>query len=580
MMVKDEAHIIASSLRAVLPYVDSWCIVDTGSTDGTQAIVREVMADLPGELYERPWENFAHNRQVCFDLAAEWGEYVLVLDADDVWTPGEAFAWPDLNQDGYHLTIQQEETTWQRLQVLRTEAAWKYHDPVHAIPLMPGGTRGQIDGVRIVVEHTGARWNQPVKEKYRRDADLYLEALKDDPENPRYWFYLAQSYKDCGEVEKAIEAYHKRANLGGFIEEIWYSMYQIGNLHWTQEHWSLAADAYLEAFQFRPTRVEPLVALARLYRLRKQHQLSWVYASQAVKIVPPADLLLLDAPAYRWRAWDELGLAAYNTGRFVEAREITERLLRVAPEAQHDRLKQHLRFCEARCQDGDPFGSDEPRILVAGCGRSGTGFTAQVLDKAGIQCGHERVFSPTTPAQPRWSANRADSSWLCLPWLPLLAENVKVIHLVRDPLACCRSWIGIGFFADDPDPRHEPYRRALARFAPGVLEEADPVARFAAYWVTWNETIERFAQARLRIEDLDAHDGVPLAKEVSEHLAWDPADVTEAYAQVPRNFNTRKVDHSVSLFDLLAVRAPLRRRMFQLCERYGYSSLGKLEEAV
>ena len=40
----------------------------------------------------------------------------------------------------------------------------------------------------------------------------------------RYTFYLAQSYRDCGEKEKALANYMKRAELGFWNEEIYVSL--------------------------------------------------------------------------------------------------------------------------------------------------------------------------------------------------------------------------------------------------------------------------------------------------------------------------------------------------------------------
>lgn len=58
------------------------------------------------------------------------------------------------------------------------------------------------------INHDGARRRDPLT--YQRDA---------------YTFYLAQSYRDCGETEKALAAYLSRAELGFWLEEVFISLY-------------------------------------------------------------------------------------------------------------------------------------------------------------------------------------------------------------------------------------------------------------------------------------------------------------------------------------------------------------------
>src|SRR5258708_39069818 len=84
MIVKNEAPVIQRCLASVMPLIDTWVIVDTGSMDGTQQLIRETLAHLPGELHERPWVDFAHNRSEALELARGFGEYIFVIDADEV----------------------------------------------------------------------------------------------------------------------------------------------------------------------------------------------------------------------------------------------------------------------------------------------------------------------------------------------------------------------------------------------------------------------------------------------------------------------------------------------------------------
>src|SRR5215467_7415772 len=105
MIVRNEAPVIARCLASVRPIIDYWVIVDTGSTDGTQEAIRTLMADLPGELHERPWRNFAHNRNEALNLAQSHGEYVLWIDADDMLELEPQFKMPALQADSYMLRV-------------------------------------------------------------------------------------------------------------------------------------------------------------------------------------------------------------------------------------------------------------------------------------------------------------------------------------------------------------------------------------------------------------------------------------------------------------------------------------------
>jgi len=85
MIVKNETHIINECLDSMWQYIDYWIIVDTGSTDGTQDLIRNFFAEkgIPGELIERPWVNFGHNRSEALALCEGKADYAWMIDADD-----------------------------------------------------------------------------------------------------------------------------------------------------------------------------------------------------------------------------------------------------------------------------------------------------------------------------------------------------------------------------------------------------------------------------------------------------------------------------------------------------------------
>ena len=64
MIVKNESKVIRRCIDSVRNYINYWVIVDTGSTDGTQDLIKEIMDEygIKGELHERPWVDFGYNR--------------------------------------------------------------------------------------------------------------------------------------------------------------------------------------------------------------------------------------------------------------------------------------------------------------------------------------------------------------------------------------------------------------------------------------------------------------------------------------------------------------------------------------
>lgn len=348
MIVKDEAHVIARCLTSLRGLVDYWTIVDTGSTDGTRDLIRDLLADVPGQLLERPWRNFGHNRSAALAAARSRADYSFVIDADEILEVPAGFAWPALTADSIFLTHRTGDTTYWRGSLVANRLAWRYEGVLHEY-LEAEGVQStvQLAGPEVLGLFDGGRSRQVTTvEKYARDARVLEVALLDEPDNARYQYYLARSYRDSEQPALALEAYRRRAEMGGFAEEVWDSLYWIAKLTEADAEPAAVAAAYLAAWESRPTRAEPLVALARYARRGRRFALARMVSAQAVVMTRPEDRLWIEEDVYAWRALDEFAVAGYWTGQYQDSARACRTLLAggALPERQRARVKDNLNY--------------------------------------------------------------------------------------------------------------------------------------------------------------------------------------------------------------------------------------------
>lgn len=330
MIVRNEAAIIRETLDNIAPYISAWVIVDTGSDDGTQAVIRDHMAGLgiPGELHERPWRDFGHNRSEALTLAQGHGDYIWVLDADDKVVGNLDFG--QLGQDLYQLRYGQTSNVFWRPSLFRDGLLVRYEGVVHEDVIVDSDfSHDRLDGdYYIDSRRLGARNRNP-QQKYESDRDLLLAEIERNPDNARSVFYLAQSYFDLGDFENARKWYQRRVDMGGWAEETYQSMYRVAESMWSMgAPWPEVENAYLRAWEFRPTRAEPLYAIAYRYRLDERYRLGFLFAKHAAEIpFPTEDTFLVSADTYTWGALDEAAVCASWIGEHAEAVALWRRAL-------------------------------------------------------------------------------------------------------------------------------------------------------------------------------------------------------------------------------------------------------------
>jgi glycosyltransferase involved in cell wall biosynthesis len=359
MIVKNEAPVIQRCLNSVRPVIDRWLVVDTGSTDGTQDIVRAALHDLPGMLHERPWRDFAFNRTEALELARPHGGYTLIIDADDTLDVPQDFRMPSLDADSYSDDIDFNTIRYRRPQLIKAALPWRYKGVLHEFLVCDEArSTGQLPLI-LRINHDGARRRDP--DTYRKDAALLARALATETDPllmSRYTYYLAQSHRDCGELDQAINAYLDRAKMGHWDQEIFISLFEAAKLMPARGR---DPDDILGTFQRAteacPSRAEALHGASRFCRQQGYFERGYAIAQQATAIDIPTDGLFVEPWVYQYGALDELAVNAYWAGAYRDSLDASLRALECAtiPPGDRARIVQNARFAFDKlmeCHDG------------------------------------------------------------------------------------------------------------------------------------------------------------------------------------------------------------------------------------
>jgi glycosyltransferase involved in cell wall biosynthesis len=322
MIVKNESVVIKRCLESVSPWIDYWVIVDTGSTDGTQQIIKQYLKGIPGELHERPWVNFGYNRQEALSLAKGNGDYVLFIDADEILSG--SIDKSKVKEDVYVIkvcTSKEPELSLQRAFLINNHLDWSWtgvlHESIHAPSTVT--KYGFLPEIEIqAIAKDGFRSQDP--NKYKKDAEVLEKALIDDPSNSTYVYYLAQSYFNAGEYALSLKNYQKRAEMGGWDQEIFWSKYLTANL---QESLGMKPEefikSYCSAFEYRPTRIEPLYRISNYFLRNGGAVLAYAISKYALTISMPDDIAYMENWIYSYGLLLDHGNSCFELGKFKES---------------------------------------------------------------------------------------------------------------------------------------------------------------------------------------------------------------------------------------------------------------------
>jgi glycosyltransferase involved in cell wall biosynthesis len=276
MIVKNEAHIIIKTLENILRFIPLkyWVISDTGSTDNTINVIKSFFEkiNIPGELVEHEWKDFAYNRTKALECAFNKTDYVFIFDADDEIVGH--LRLPSLTKDRYMLSFGKE-FSYARPLLVTNRKIWVYTGVLHEyLDSSETRTVNYITGDYYIESgRGGARSKNP--NKYAEDAIILKNAYEIEPRKDlksRYSFYCGQSYKDAKNYTDAITWYKTCLDLHGWNQEKYYACLQLGDMY-ESTNMEMAQHYWCKSTEYDPERIEGLVSLALLLYKKGNHVL-------------------------------------------------------------------------------------------------------------------------------------------------------------------------------------------------------------------------------------------------------------------------------------------------------------------
>lgn len=249
-IVKNEEDAIPRLLDSVSGFVDNYCIVDTGSTDSTV----EVLEDYGIVPHRRKWVSFGHNLTEAFSLAKDRGDWLLRLDADmtvDYHPNLRQWLESGASADIYDVPLVEGATTWRLPLLVRGGMEWRYVGPTHEY--LDCGDHSRFDLTGLTITHHADGANRA--DKFQRDIDFLSDGVEEG--DARAIFYTAESLRCLGRLDEAAELFWRRAKMGGWEEEAWFSHYMSGVCLLSVDS-SRGMERLVSAYERRPHRAEPL----------------------------------------------------------------------------------------------------------------------------------------------------------------------------------------------------------------------------------------------------------------------------------------------------------------------------------
>lgn len=331
IICKNEETVIERCLRALLEHVDEVHLCDTGSSDGTLAVVRELQQTYP-EVHvhmDYTWKkDFSAARNHA--NAKCRGVWIISVDCDTVVGVScdlRAYltALPDT------VGVVEVQNDWNAMRfafpkIYRNAPdiyyKYRYHNVLHN-----AGVWASRETEHVCFYEVRCSSSAPARTERMYDQLLYFDRMNmEEPDNARFWFYGARVCMDLGRHAEAIARFESHYERSAWTEEHYVGALYLGRCHMVLKDLDKAAWAWQKAFEFDTQRNEAVCELMELHKAAGNFHtalLWWSCFSQS----PPARRLFVETAWTEWRGYDSASLVYWHLGQAEQAAALARRAL-------------------------------------------------------------------------------------------------------------------------------------------------------------------------------------------------------------------------------------------------------------
>jgi hypothetical protein len=194
--------------------------------------------------------------------------------------------------DSFSLLILSDDTEYYSNRVTKSENKLRYIYRIHEVIDNKNNVNVVIPkDVATIFDQRADYMEKRTMDRKQYDLDLLYQEVNENPNDPRNYYYVAQTLNLMNRYEESAEWFLKRAyhNVDGFYQEKVESLFEAARIYnfKLNKPWQEVEKLYLQCYEWEPERPEALYFLGIHYYLEKDYKKAYPYFLKAFEVGYP-----------------------------------------------------------------------------------------------------------------------------------------------------------------------------------------------------------------------------------------------------------------------------------------------------